>query len=62
VPKEIDAVLTETLISFLPDWVKDLSAPLYSLYVDKFLALQSTFFNIAAFNPYPAYAEIMVSS
>jgi hypothetical protein len=27
-PKEIHAILTETLACFLPDWAKDLSAPL----------------------------------
>jgi len=29
-PKEIHAILTETLACFLPDWAKDLSAPLQS--------------------------------
>ena len=28
-PKEIHAILTETLACFLPGWAKDLSAPLY---------------------------------
>jgi len=28
-PKEIHAILTETLTCFLPDRAKDLSAPLY---------------------------------
>jgi len=28
-PKEIHAILTETLACFLPDGAKDLSAPLY---------------------------------
>jgi len=28
-PKEIHAILTETLACFLPGWTKDLSAPLY---------------------------------
>jgi hypothetical protein len=28
-PKEIHAILTETLVYFLPDRAKDLSAPLY---------------------------------
>ena len=28
-PKEIHAILTETLTRFLPGWAKDLSAPLY---------------------------------
>jgi len=28
-PKEIHALLTETLACFLPSWAKDLSAPLY---------------------------------
>ena len=27
-PKEIHAILTETLACFLPGWAKDLSAPL----------------------------------
>jgi len=30
VPKEIHAILTETLACFLPGQAKDLSAPLYS--------------------------------
>jgi len=29
-PKEIHAILTETLARFLPDRAKDLSAPLYA--------------------------------
>jgi len=29
-PKEIHAILTETLACFLPGWAKDLSAPLYN--------------------------------
>ena len=32
-PKEIHAILTETLACFLPGRAKDLSAPLYSLHV-----------------------------
>ena len=31
-PKEIHAIVTETLACFLPGRAKDLSAPLYSLY------------------------------
>jgi len=31
VPKEIHAILTETLACFLPGRAKDLSAPLYNL-------------------------------
>ena len=31
-PKEIDAILTETLACFLPGRAKDLSAPLYCLF------------------------------
>jgi len=30
-PKEIHAILTETLACFLPDQAKDLSAPLYKV-------------------------------
>jgi len=30
-PKEIHAILTETLAFYLPDWAKDLSAPLYKV-------------------------------
>jgi len=29
-PKEIQAILAETLACFLPGWAKDLSAPLYN--------------------------------
>jgi len=31
-PKEIHAILTETLACFLPGRAKDLSAPLYNIY------------------------------
>ena len=31
-PKEIQAILTETLACFLPGRAKDLSAPLYIIY------------------------------
>ena len=35
-PKEIHAILTETLACFLPGWAKDLSAPLYVTHIRNF--------------------------
>jgi len=40
-PKEIHAILTETLASFLPGLAKDLSAPLYISYLVFFSVLPS---------------------
>jgi len=49
-PKEIHAILTETLACFVPGWVNDLSAPLYvSLQAVHLLYTSGTVKNISSF-------------
>jgi len=43
-PKEIHAILTETLACFLPDRAKDLSAPLYLTEKIAYMGLKSAFY------------------